>query len=160
VVEFEDYLVTELNEDTHIIPEFGGVYMYIDSNQGGTYIGKAENLRLRFKGHKNNKKAKKGSFDYELIRRPEDFEYRILIFGIIDKWTLENIEAMYIQRYNSVKLGYNIRDDKQKKKEINSNSSDSLVVKEYNILRERFLNLNAKYNQALEKIAYLKSNKR
>ena len=141
MLEHFDTSVLELNDDTHIIPESGGVYMYIDNNNGGTYIGKAVNLRLRFKGHKNNKKAKPGSFDYELIRRPGDFDYRILIYGIKDSFTLENIEAMYIQRFSSVQLGYNIRDDQQK---ITDLSSKNILV-EYNKLRDKYLKLHSDY---------------
>lgn len=48
---------------------------------------------------------------------------------------------MYIQRFSSVQLGYNIRDDQQK---ITDLSSKNILV-EYNKLRDKYLKLHSDY---------------
>lgn len=109
IYENTDIPVTELNEDASEIPKESGIYMYIDNSNGRVYVGKTVNLRSRYKQHQKNT-DNIGGIDEQLALRPQDFDYRILIYGV-NPVVLESLEVTYQKRYNAVSDGYNIRND-------------------------------------------------
>lgn len=147
--ENHDIPVLEIQKELNKIPNFAGIYAYININNGGIYIGKSKNLRIRFSQHLISKWTDKNSIDYQLQTYPELFDYRLLIYGVEpNDLILTSLEATYIERYDTVRHGYNKRFD------INSNvlenKSESQIVKLYQQLRKDFIILNQK-NLRLEK---------
>lgn len=145
LLENVDIPVTELNKDDSVIPELPGIYAYIDNEMGGFYIGKATNLKERYRGHKYNKKAKSG-IDRILYEQPEDIHYRILIMGV-NPSILDSLEGTFIQRYEATQIGFNIRNDKA----TNINPDESKIVEAYSDLRNKYYKLHNNYVSLYQK---------
>lgn len=154
LLEHIDIPVTKLNENDKEIPESSGVYAYIEEDTGYLYIGKAVNLKQRYRQHKYNKKGKEGSIDYQLYNFPENFTYRILIYGV-DPSVLESLEGTFIQRYDATKIGYNIRDDKPK----SIDPEHEEIYKAYSKLRKDYMELHFKYTEMIEKMNSIKNSR-
>lgn len=91
------------------------IYFVINKLTGKYYIGKSQDVPLRWKAHKNcaknsSKDVFKSSYFYRAIRKygSENFEIRIL-FTCYDEHTLNSAEIFFIALFNSTnwKIGYN-----------------------------------------------------
>lgn len=142
--ENKDYPVLSLRENLQLIPPLAGIYAYINNNGGGTYVGKTKNLRQRFAQHLNNKKITDiNTIDYQLQNFPNEFDYRILIYGVEpNDVILTSLEATFIERFDTIKYGYNKRYDFNDNNL--SNKTESQLVKLYQQLRNDFMKLNTK----------------
>lgn len=142
--ENKDYPVLSLRENLQLIPPLAGIYAYINNNGGGTYVGKTKNLRQRFVQHLSNKKITDiNTIDYQLQNVPNEFDYRILIYGVEpNDIILTSLEATFIERFDTIKYGYNKRYDFNDNNL--SNKTESQLVNLYQQLRNDFMKLNAK----------------
>lgn len=142
--ENKDYPVLSLQDNLQLIPPLAGIYAYINNNGGGTYIGKTKNLRQRFAQHLNNKKITDiNTIDYQLQHFPSEFDYRLLIYGVEpNDIILTSLEATFIERFETVKYGYNRRYDLNDNNL--SNKTENQLVNLYQQLRNDFMKLNAK----------------
>ena len=142
--ENKDYPVLSLQENLQLIPPLAGIYAYINNNGGGTYVGKTKNLRQRFVQHLNNKKITDiNTIDYQLQNFPNEFDYRILIYGVEpNDIILTSLEATFIERFDTIKYGYNKRYDLNDNNL--SNKTENQLVNLYQQLRNDFMKLNAK----------------
>ena len=154
--ENKDYPVLPLRENLQLIPPLAGIYAYINNNGGGTYIGKTKNLRHRFIQHLSNKKITDiNTIDYKLQNVPNEFDYRILIYGVEpNDIILTSLEATFIERFDTVKYGYNKRYDLNDNNL--SNKTESQLVNLYQQLRNDFMKLNAKNIKLVKENAKLK----
>lgn len=93
-----------------------GIYRFVNSINGKSYVGQAVSLRVRFKAHIAN--YKQNRYDTPLYRAInkygfENFEYYIeeSIEETLEKEALKNkldeLEKYYIQKYDSYNHGYN-----------------------------------------------------
>ena len=142
--ENKDYPVLPLRENLQLIPPLAGIYAYINNNGGGTYIGKTKNLRHRFIQHLSNKKITDiNTIDYKLQNVPNEFDYRILIYGVEpNDIILTSLESTFIERFDTVKYGYNRRYDFNDNNLLNK--TENQLVNLYQQLRNDFMKLNAK----------------
>ena len=142
--ENKDYPVLSLRENLQLIPPLAGIYAYINNNGGGTYVGKTKNLRQRFVQHLSNKKITDiNTIDYQLQNFPNEFDYRILIYGVEpNDIILTSLEATFIERFDTIKYGYNKRYDLNDNNL--SNKTENQLVNLYQQLRNDFMKLNAK----------------
>lgn len=142
--ENKDYPVLPLRENLQLIPPLAGIYAYINNNGGGTYIGKTKNLRQRFIQHLNNKKITDiNTIDYQLQNFPNEFDYRLLIYGVEpNDIILTSLEATFIERFDTVKYGYNRRYDLNDNNLLNK--TENQLANLYQQLRKDFMKLNAK----------------
>lgn len=139
-----DIPVVEIKNNLNKIPPLAGIYAYINNNGNGAYIGKTKNLRTRFIQHLNNKKINDiNTIDYQLQHNINMFDYRILIYGVEpNDIILTSLEATYIERFNTVKHGYNKRYDLNENNL--NNKTDNQLVNLYQQLRKDFIKLNTK----------------
>lgn len=142
--ENKDYPVLPLQGSLQLIPPLAGIYAYINNNGSGTYVGKTKNLRQRFVQHLSNKRiADINTIDYQLQNFPNEFDYRILIYGVEpNDVILTSLESTFIERFDTVKYGYNRRYDFNDNNL--SNKTESQLVNLYQQLRNDFMKLNAK----------------
>lgn len=142
--ENKDYPVLSLRDNLQLIPPLAGIYVYINNNGGGSYVGKTKNLRQRFTQHLSNKKITDiNTIDYQLQNFPNEFDYRILIYGVEpNDIILTSLESTFIERFDTIKYGYNKRYDFNDNNL--SNKTESQLVKLYQQLRNDFMKLNAK----------------
>lgn len=142
--ENKDYPVLSLQDNLQLIPPLAGIYAYINNNGGGTYVGKTKNLKQRFVQHLNNKKITDiNTIDYQLQNFPSEFDYRILIYGVEpNDIILTSLEATFIERFETVKYGYNRRYDLNDNNL--SNKTENQLVNLYQQLRNDFMKLNTK----------------
>ena len=142
--ENKDYPVLSLQDNLQLIPPLAGIYAYINNNGGGTYVGKTKNLRQRFAQHLSNKKITDiNTIDYQLQNFLNEFDYRILIYGVEpNDIILTSLESTFIERFDTIKYGYNKRYDFNDNNL--SNKTESQLVKLYQQLRNDFMKLNAK----------------
>lgn len=142
--ENKDYPVLSLQDNLQLIPPLAGIYAYINNNGGGTYVGKTKNLRQRFVQHLNNKKITDiNTIDYQLKHFPNEFDYRILIYGVEpNDIILTSLESTFIERFDTVKYGYNRRYDLNDNNLLNK--TENQLVNLYQQLRNDFMKLNAK----------------
>ena len=154
--ENKDYPVLSLRENLQLIPPLAGIYAYINNNGGGTYIGKTKNLRQRFAQHLSNKKITDiNTIDYQLQHNPNEFDNRILIYGVEpNDIILTSLEATFIERFDTIKYGYNRRYDFNDNNL--SNKTESQLVNLYQQLRNDFMKLNAKNIKLVKENAKLK----
>ena len=154
--ENKDYPVLSLQENLQLIPPLAGIYAYINNNGGGTYVGKTKNLRQRFAQHLSNKKITDiNTIDYQLQHNPNEFDYRILIYGVEpNDIILTSLEATFIERFDTIKYGYNRRYDFNDNNL--SNKTESQLVNLYQQLRNDFMKLNAKNIKLVKENAKLK----
>lgn len=92
-----------------------GIYK-IDFPNGKSYIGQSSNLKRRMNDYKNwKKKCSSQTALYNAFNKYGGFKYETVTFlykdgGIINKDLLNDLEAKYINEYNTlVPNGYNIR---------------------------------------------------
>lgn len=93
-----------------------GIYMIRNEENGKVYIGQSVDILSRWKQHEKelNKGthpgANVGGFQWDWIHYGEEnFTFRILIKCEEDKLLLNLLESYYIEKYHSVKCGYNIQ---------------------------------------------------
>lgn len=148
--ENKDYPVLSLRENLQLIPPLAGIYAYINNNGGGTYVGKTKNLRQRFVQHLSNKKITDiNTIDYQLQNFPNEFDYRILIYGVEpNDLILTSLESTFIERFDTIKYGYNKRYDLNDNNLFNK--TENQLVNLYQQLRNDFMKLNAKNIKLVE----------
>lgn len=83
------------------------IYMFKNKINSKAYIGLTNNLRRRINEHRCHKKKTK--FSYAIRKYGLDnFEMEILRSRIQTKEQASVLEKMYIKRYNSINVGYNL----------------------------------------------------
>ena len=93
--------------DIEILKPYTG-YIYRYSYDGKSYIGSTNNIKLRKEEHKHNNTNKFGRAIQSIGYNNFKFEIvRVVEYG--DRQELYDIEDEYIEKYDSIRHGYNTR---------------------------------------------------
>ena len=85
------------------------VYAHINKSNGKVYIGQTVNIKERWRGNGKNYISSPKFYNAILKYGWDNFEHKIL-HSNLSKTIADSMEQKYIELYNSIALGYNIKE--------------------------------------------------
>lgn len=111
-----------------------GIYKITNKNNGMVYIGQTDNIERRLSEHKQ--KRTETIDDYINVLGVENFD-----FEIVEECNLEELDSKekeYIEKYNSIKNGYNIQQGGFNNSQGEGNGRAKLTEKDVIFIRESY----------------------